>query len=91
MPDKDEQNKEHSKISMKIGEVQVEFEGTTENIKKLMDKEMFDFAKRMEGAAKQLPPSTESAPKAAPKPPETVAKPKTVPPPITASAKPEAP
>jgi cell division protein FtsB len=81
MPDKDEQNKEHSKISMRIGDVQVEFEGTSENIKKLMDKEMFDFAKKLESTAKQLPPSTESAPKVATKTREAAPKEKTVPPP----------
>ena len=80
MPDKDEQTKEHSKISMRIGDVQVEFEGTSENIKKLMDKEMFDFAKRLETTAKQLTPSTESAPKVALKTPETAPKEKTLPP-----------
>jgi hypothetical protein len=81
MPDKDEQNKEHSKISMRIGDVQVEFEGTSENIKKLMDKEMFDFAKKLESTAKQLPPSIESAPKVAAKTPEAAPKEKPVPPP----------
>ena len=37
MPEKDEQNKVPSKVSMKIGDVEVQFEGTTENIKKLME------------------------------------------------------
>ncbi len=75
MPDKNKQNKEHSKISMRIGEVQVEFEGTSENIKKLMNKEMLDFAKQLEDAAKQLPASTEVAPEAGPKTPKVVLKP----------------
>ena len=91
MSNKDETDKERSKISMKIGDVQVEFEGTSENIKKLMDKEMFDFAKKLESTAKQLPPSTESAPKVAPKPPEVAPKAKIVQPPSTASTKAEAP
>ena len=56
MPKKSEQNKERSKISMRIGEVEVEFEGTSDNIKKLMEKELFDFAKRLEGTVKQLSP-----------------------------------
>jgi cell division protein FtsB len=79
MPDKDEQTKEHSKISMRIGDVQVEFEGTSENIKKLMDKKMFDFAKKLESTTKQLSPSTESAPTAAAKTSEVAQKEKTVP------------
>jgi len=91
MPEKDEQNKDHSKISMKIGDVQVEFEGTSENIQKLMNKEMFDFAKKLEITAKQLPPSTESTPKAVSKPPEVAPKAKTVPPPSLASTKSESP
>ena len=91
MPEKDKQNKEHSKISMKIGDVQVEFEGTTENIKKLMNKEMVDFAKKMEGATEQLTSSPESAPKPVSKPPEAVPKVKTVPPPSATSIKAEVP
>jgi cell division protein FtsB len=91
MPEKDKQNKEHSKISMKIGDVQVEFEGTTENIKKLMNKEMVDFAKKMEGTAEQRLPSPESAPKPVLKPPEAVPKVKTVPPPSATSIKAEVP
>ncbi|MBN1357173.1 hypothetical protein JW988_00225 [Candidatus Bathyarchaeota archaeon] len=89
MSNKDETDKERSKISMKIGNVQVEFEGTSENIKKLMDKEMFDFAKKLESTAKQLPSSTESAPKVAPKPPEVAPKAKIVPPRSITSTKAE--
>jgi cell division protein FtsB len=92
MSDKNKQDKEHSKISMRIGDVHVEFEGTSENIKKMMaDKEMFDFAKNLEAASKQAPPSTESAPKATAKAPEAAPKEKTVPPPIKASTTPGAP
>ncbi len=90
MPNNDETDKDRSKISIKIGDVQVEFEGTSESIKELMDKEMVDFAKKLESTAKQLPPSTESAPKVAPKPPEVAKKAKIVPPPSTASIKAEA-
>ena len=85
MPDK-EQDKEHSKISMRIGDVQVEFEGTPENIKKLMDKEMFDLAKKLEATAKQVPPSPESAPKPTQKTPEIGPKVKIAPPPSKHSA-----
>lgn len=91
MPDKDKQNNERSKISMRIGEVQVEFEGTSENIKKLMDKELFDFAKKLENTAKQLPPSIESTPKAASKPQEDTLKTKDTPPPSSSSTKSETP
>jgi hypothetical protein len=69
--EENEQNKERSKISMRIGEVQVELEGTYDNIKKLMDKDLVDFAKGLEGTTKQLPPSTETAPKVIPRAPET--------------------
>jgi uncharacterized coiled-coil protein SlyX len=99
MPKEDEQNKERSKISMRIGEVQVELEGTYDNIKKLMDKDLVDFAKGLEGTTKQLPPSTETAPKVIPRAPETP--PKTLevapkekavpPPPPPPSSKPSAP
>jgi hypothetical protein len=81
MPDKYEQNQEHSKISMRIGDVQVEFEGTSEDIKKLMDKQLFALARKMEMSAKQTPPSNESAQKATPKTLETAPKEKTAPPP----------
>jgi uncharacterized coiled-coil protein SlyX len=57
MPSKDE-NKDYSKISMRIGDVHVEFEGTSENIKKLMEKETVALAKKMEATAKQVPPSS---------------------------------
>ena len=80
----DEQNKKHSKISLRIGNVQVELEGTYDNIKKLMDKELYDFAKGLEETSKS-PPSTETAPKIAPKAPEVTPKEKTVPPPTKPS------
>jgi uncharacterized coiled-coil protein SlyX len=82
MPDEDEQKKERSRISVRIGEVQVELEGTYDNIKKLMGKELFDFTKGLEKTKKQLPSSTEITPAVAPKE-------KTVPPasrPLTTSA-----
>jgi uncharacterized coiled-coil protein SlyX len=91
MSDKDEQNKEHSKISMRIGDVQVEFEGTSEDIKKLMDKQLFDLAKKMEASASQMPPSNESVQKATPKTLEATPKEKTAPPPSKPSTIPEKP
>jgi outer membrane biosynthesis protein TonB len=98
MPSKDEQDKERSKISLRIGEVQVELEGTQENIKKLMSKELYDFAKGLEETSKQrqvpaptpspIPPPTptEITQKPTPKAPEVTPKAKTVPPPSKPSA-----
>ena len=74
MPSEDEKSKDHSKISLKIGEVQVELEGTYENIKKLMDKELFDFTKKFEETAKPAAPSPLAAPKVIPKAPESTLK-----------------
>jgi outer membrane murein-binding lipoprotein Lpp len=85
MSDEDEQKKGRSRISVRIGEVQVELEGTYDNIKKLMDKELFDFAKGLQETKKQLPSSTGITPETAPKAPEitpaVAPKEKTVPPP----------
>jgi cell division protein FtsB len=82
MPKEDEQNKDRSRISLRIGDVQVELEGTQDNIRKLMSKELFDFAKGLEQTSKQQPPSpTETAPKITPKTPEAAPKEKTVQPP----------
>ena len=97
MPNEDKRNKEHSKISLRIGEVQVELEGTYDNIKKLMDKDLVNFTKGLEKTPKQLPPSeitpqvTPKAPETAPKAPEVTPKAKTVPPPSKPSAAPETP
>ena len=52
---------------MKIGDVQVEFEGTSENIAKLMNKEMIEFTKKLGDATKQSPPLTASTQKFATK------------------------
>lgn len=98
MPNEDKRNKEHSKISLRIGEVQVELEGTYDNIKKLMDKDLVNFTKGLEKTTKQLPSSTEitpevtpKAPETAPKAPEVTPKAKTVPPPSKPSATPATP
>ncbi len=97
MSDEDEQKKEHSRISVRIGEVQVELEGTYDNIKKLMGKELFDFAKGLEETKKQLPSSTEitpavtpKSPEITPKAPEVTPKEKTAPPPSRPSTTSEA-
>jgi hypothetical protein len=81
MSDEDEQKKGRSRISVRIGEVQVELEGTYGNIKKLMDKELFDFAKGLQETTEQLPSSAGITPAVAPKAPEVTPKEKTVPPP----------
>jgi len=81
MSDEDKRNKERSRISVRIGDVQVELEGTYDNIKKLMDKELFDFTKGLQETRKQLPSSTEITPEVAPKAPQVAPKEKTVPPP----------
>jgi outer membrane murein-binding lipoprotein Lpp len=81
MADEDEQRKGRSRISVRIGEVQVELEGTYDDIKKLMDKELFDFAKGLQETKKQLPSSTGITPETTPKAPEVAPKEKTVPPP----------
>jgi outer membrane murein-binding lipoprotein Lpp len=81
MSDEDEQKKGRSRISVRIGEVQVELEGTYDNIKKLMDKELFDFAKGLQETTEQLPSSAGITPAVAPKAPEVTPKEKTVPPP----------
>jgi uncharacterized coiled-coil protein SlyX len=94
MPDDNKQNKECSKISLRVGEVQVEMEGTYDNIKKLMDKELIDFAKGLEKTTKPLPSSTEITPEItpkAPKTPEAAPKEKTVPPPSKPSITPAPP
>ena len=91
MPDEDEQKKERSRISVRIGEVQVELEGTYDDIKKLMGKDLFDFTKGLQETKKQLPSSTEITPEVTPKAPEVTPKEKTLPPPIKPSTTPEAP
>ena len=67
MTNKDEPKKDRSKISLRIGEVQVELEGTSSNIRKLMDKELVEFAKDLETTTKKLPPPTEITPKVTPR------------------------
>jgi hypothetical protein len=81
MPDENEQKKEHTKISIRIGDAQVELEGTYDNIKKLMGKDLADFTEGLKGGAKPLPTPTEIAPKIPPKTPEVTPKEKPVPPP----------
>jgi len=82
MPKKNEENQDRSKIAVRIGEVQVEIEGTQENIKKLMNKELFEFTKGLEATTKQQSPSpTEVIPEISAKKPEVAPKEKSAPPP----------
>jgi len=66
MPDENEQKKEHSKVSVRIGEFQVELEGTHANVTKLMGKQLFEFIKGLQETTKQLPSSVEVTPEVAP-------------------------
>ena len=47
---------------MRIGEFQVELEGTHGNVKKLMGKELFDFIKGLQETTKQIPTPSEITP-----------------------------
>jgi hypothetical protein len=90
MPSEKEQNKEHSKVSLRIGDVELELEGTEENIKKLMNKELYDFTKGLVETKKQIPPFKEETPKTQ----EAAPKVTTVPPsskPLTTSEPPSKP
>jgi hypothetical protein len=62
-----EQDKEHSRVLVRIGEFQVELEGTHANVERMMTKKLFDFIKELQEATKQMPlPSTEVAPEVSP-------------------------
>lgn len=91
MPDENEQKKERSKISIRIGDAQVELEGTNENIKKLMGKELVEFTRGLGETTKQLPPSTANASTITPKAPEVAPKEKSVLPPSKPSTTSETP
>ncbi|MGB9914075.1 MAG: hypothetical protein ACPLIG_01895 [Candidatus Bathyarchaeales archaeon] len=90
MPERDEQKKERSKISLRVGEVQIEMEGTPEEIAKLMGKDLLEFTRGLQEPKKPLaasPPMPQSpikAPESTPKASE--ATPKETP--VTLPAKP---
>ena len=96
MAREEKHTQERSKISLRIGEVQVELEGTHDDIKKLMDKNLVNFAKGLEGTTKQSPPLTGPSPKITPtasestRKTEITPKEKTVPPPSKPSTTAEA-
>jgi hypothetical protein len=64
--EEEQQNKEHSRVSVKIGDFQVEIEGTHNNVRTLMDKPLFDFIKQLQGTIGEIPPTTEVTPEVAP-------------------------
>ena len=72
MTNEEEPNKEHSKVSVRIGEFQVELEGTHDNVKQLMGKDLFDFIKGLQESARQSPVSTEVHPEVSGEEEETV-------------------
>ncbi|MGB9842074.1 MAG: hypothetical protein ACPLKZ_05040 [Candidatus Bathyarchaeales archaeon] len=83
MPEKEEPKKERSKISLRIGEVQIEMEGTYDEIAKLMGKDLLEFTKGLQEQKKPLAPSTPITLQAASKAPESTPK--------TSEAAPKAP
>lgn len=90
MPESNEQRKEHTKISLRVGEVQIEMEGTPEEIAKLMGKDLLEFTKILRepkkplAASPPIPQAPIKAPESAPKASETAPKEK----PLTPPAKP---
>ncbi len=74
MPEKEEPKKERSKISLRIGEVQIEMEGTYDEIAKLMGKDLLEFTKGLQEQKKPLAPSTPITVQAASKAPESTPK-----------------
>jgi len=66
MVTKDEQDKEHSRISVRISDFQVELEGTHGNVKSLMGKTLFDFIKELQEIVGGMPPAIEVTPEVAP-------------------------
>ena len=66
MTNRNEQDKEHSRVSVRIGDFQVELEGTHGNVKKLMGEDLFDFIKGLQETTKSLPISAEISPEVSP-------------------------
>jgi hypothetical protein len=63
---REEQSQEHSRLSVKIGDFQVELEGTHSNVRSLMNKPLFDFIKELQKTIGETPPITEVTPEIAP-------------------------
>jgi hypothetical protein len=51
------EKKDHSRILVRIGDFQVELEGTHENVKSLMEKPLFEFLKKLQDVAGEIPTS----------------------------------
>jgi len=66
MTTEDEKKKEHSRVSVRIGDFQVELEGTHGNVTKLMGEDLFKFIKGLQETTKQVPSSIEVGPEVAP-------------------------
>jgi hypothetical protein len=52
-----EDAKDRSRVSVRIGDFQVELEGSHGNVKALMEKPVFDFIDKLQKVAGELPPS----------------------------------
>jgi hypothetical protein len=57
-----ELNKEHTKVSVRLGEFQVDIEGTHGNVRQLMEEDVFDFIKGLQETTKQSATSVEVPP-----------------------------
>jgi hypothetical protein len=66
MAEENEQKKEHSRVSVRIGDFQVELEGTHGNVTKLMGEDLFKFIRGLQETTKQVPSSVEVSPEVAP-------------------------
>jgi hypothetical protein len=50
-----ERENEHTRISVRIGEFQIELEGTHANVQSLMGNPLFDFIKELQGIIGEIP------------------------------------
>lgn len=66
MAEENEKNKEHSRVLVRIGDFQVELEGTHGNVMKLMGKDLFKFIRGLQETTKQVSSSVEVSPEVAP-------------------------
>lgn len=51
----EEENKKHSRVSVRIGNFQVELEGTQANVESLMEKRVLDFIDKLQQAIGETP------------------------------------
>jgi hypothetical protein len=66
MSGKNEEAKEHSRVSVKIGDFQVELEGTHSNVQELMGKRLFEFIKDLQKTLEEVPSPIEVTPEVPP-------------------------